>query len=359
MIHSPPVASAPEETEAFFSPRMPDPERAPRMPRGGPNVPPRPPWAPGIPPRQEFGGDLAVSALRRRLALEPDAVPEPPLVVTRERALPWMTRLGFIFLVAGVVAFGITFATSSDFFMTFVSKQSAPAKGDRIRLATNNPAVIASSPVHDPAKLLVEGRQAPANEPLLLGVSLQGASGNEIVLLNGLKPGTRLTAGAPVGALGWRLAAGDLGSVFAYAPRDYIGAMEAAIDLRSPGDRLLDSQIVRLEWVPKEPEPALRPSVPVHRLDSEEIAQLMKRGQQFLQTGDVASARLMFRRAAEDGNAAAALALGATYDPSVLREIGVLGFAPSTAQAREWYQKAADLGSTEAARRMERLPATR
>jgi TPR repeat protein len=93
----------------------------------------------------------------------------------------------------------------------------------------------------------------------------------------------------------------------------------------------------------------------VQRLDPDEIGRLIKRGQQYLQTGDIASARLMFRRAADEGSAPAALALGATFDPLILREIGVLGLGPNVAQARSWYQKAAELGSNEAARRIEQL----
>jgi hypothetical protein len=156
----------------------------------------------------------------------------------------------------------------------------------------------------------------------------------------------------------------DLNSVFAYAPRDYVGAMEASIDLRSAGDALLDSQVVRLEWVPKDPvqqhpapAPVLRPrpQAVLQPLDPEEIAKLLQRGRQFLQTGDIAAARLMLRRAADAGSAPAALALGASFDPAVLREMGVMGMTPNEAQARAWYQKAAELGSDEAPRRIERL----
>jgi TPR repeat protein len=147
----------------------------------------------------------------------------------------------------------------------------------------------------------------------------------------------------------------DLASVVAYAPRDYVGAMDAAIDLRSERNTLLDSQIVRLEWIPKAPPPeiASRPQGPT--LDPEEIARLVQRGQQFMQTGDLASARLMLRRAADAGSASAALALGASFDPLVLQDLGVLGMAPNTVQARAWYQMATELGSTEAPRRIERL----
>jgi TPR repeat protein len=158
----------------------------------------------------------------------------------------------------------------------------------------------------------------------------------------------------------------DLGRAFAYAPKDFVGVMDAAIDLRSAADRLMDSQVVRLEWIKKKPEPvatvgprldSMAPSATVQPLDAEEIATLLRRGQDFLKTGDIASARLVLRRAANAGNAQAALALGASFDSVFLAELGVLGFAPDPAHARAWYQRAAELGSTEAPRRLERLGA--
>src|SRR5258708_38775407 len=69
---------------------------------------------------------------------------------------------------------------------------------------------------------------------------------------------------------------------------------------------------------PAPPEPAVLPvsSPPVPSLDREEIAALYKRGEQLIQQGDIAAARLMFARAASVGDARAALALGASYDPA-------------------------------------------
>jgi TPR repeat protein len=63
----------------------------------------------------------------------------------------------------------------------------------------------------------------------------------------------------------------------------------------------------------------------------------------------------MFTRAAVAGDARSALALGASYDPDVLRKLGVLGVAADAAIAREWYAKASSYGSREAAQRIELL----
>jgi hypothetical protein len=92
---------------------------------------------------------------------------------------------------------------------------------------------------------------------------------------------------------------------------------------------------------------------PVPSMDPEEIAALYRRGEQLVTQGAIAAARLVFMRAAESGDARSALALGATYDPEVLRKLGVIGVAGDAALAREWYGKASSYGSREAAQRIE------
>ena len=131
------------------------------------------------------------------------------------------------------------------------------------------------------------------------------------MFLSGLENGTRLTAGTPLGSKGWRISARDLGSVMAYAPSDYIGAMHAAINLHAANNTVVDTRVVRLEWMPKSRTAAnaaaahraarRRPVVavpPAPQLDQEEIGRLIKRGQQLLATGDIAPARLLLQRAA-------------------------------------------------------------
>jgi TPR repeat protein len=81
----------------------------------------------------------------------------------------------------------------------------------------------------------------------------------------------------------------------------------------------------------------------------------VKRGEDFTAAGDFVSARLVFQRAAETGDAKAALMLAETYDPNVLGRLWAKGVAPDIAMARLWYEKAKDLGSPEAQRRLDRL----
>jgi hypothetical protein len=96
-------------------------------------------------------------------------------------------------------------------------------------------------------------------------------------------------------------------------------------------------------------------STAVRALDPEAIELFMKQGEQFIAAGDVVTARVTFERAAEAGDANAAVALGATYDPTVLAKLGVVGISADVAKARSWYQKAEKLGSPEARWRLDVL----
>ena len=99
------------------------------------------------------------------------------------------------------------------------------------------------------------------------------------------------------------------------------------------------------------PAPAAVPPKRVDAVPPELMAALMKRGNQSFDLGDIAAARLLFQRAAESGNAAAATALGRTYDPNFTALAG----ARDPAQAAEWYKKAIALGDPNAAEPLRRL----
>jgi TPR repeat protein len=122
----------------------------------------------------------------------------------------------------------------------------------------------------------------------------------------------------------------------------------------------LDRQVIRFEWVQKKQErlmPTLGPPAPtpgLAPLDPVQIAGLINLGRDLLKHGDVESARFLLKRAAIAGNAQAALELGLTFDATVLVQSGVLGIGSDVDQAREWYERAIKLGSTEASRHLER-----
>jgi hypothetical protein len=94
---------------------------------------------------------------------------------------------------------------------------------------------------------------------------------------------------------------------------------------------------------------------PARRLDADELAALMKRAKGLIAIGDIASARLLLERAADAQEASAALLLAQTYDPVVLGAQDTRSITPDPAAARTWYQKAAQLGSSDATQRLAQM----
>jgi hypothetical protein len=102
---------------------------------------------------------------------------------------------------------------------------------------------------------------------------------------------------------------------------------------------------------PLDSEPATAPNSKEH----DRAMGLHAKGKELLEQGNIQPARMLFRRAAEQGLAESALALGGTYDPVELAKLRVFGLQPDVAAARRWYDKARQLGATEAADRLRRL----
>jgi hypothetical protein len=220
-----------------------------------------------------FEGDIALRELRARSPLDPDAVPEPPVVGSRRSTLARMARLSGAVGLAALAAFLVVRATPT-----------AP-------------------------KVMAERRSEPVTD-------------RPVPMME------RFAAATPMAAP----------PVMAMQPPQ----AQAAEPPAPPA-------------VPTPPAPQALPAVspPAPSLDREEIAALYQRGEQLIAQGDVAAARLMFGRAAAAGDARSALALGASYDPEVLKKLGVVGVAANAALAREWYSKASGFGSREAAQRIE------
>ena len=101
--------------------------------------------------------------------------------------------------------------------------------------------------------------------------------------------------------------------------------------------------------------PPPREAVPARRIDPDELAALLKRAKGLLAIGDITSARLLLERAADAQEPEAALMLAGTYDPQVLGSQDLRSVTPDPAAARVWYQKAAQLGSADAKRRLSQL----
>jgi len=103
------------------------------------------------------------------------------------------------------------------------------------------------------------------------------------------------------------------------------------------------------------PKPETARSATPEPASAEGVAALIARGDGFRFTGDIASARLFYERAAEQGSPSAARAMGETFDPLVLEQSHVQGVRGEAQRAAGWYLKAITAGDTEAAFLLQRL----
>ncbi|HSR81613.1 MAG TPA: hypothetical protein VLL28_12625, partial [Hyphomicrobiaceae bacterium] len=65
--------------------------------------------------------------------------------------------------------------------------------------------------------------------------------------------------------------------------------------------------------------------------------------------------RLFYERAADAGLAQGAMALAGTFDATELAQLGVRGLQPDPKQARRWYERAQQLGASDAEERLRRI----
>jgi len=97
--------------------------------------------------------------------------------------------------------------------------------------------------------------------------------------------------------------------------------------------------------------PATPPAEPVAstlKISAGEISSLLTRGDSLFGGRDVTSARLYYERAADAGDAQAALRLGETYDPAFLTLARLNEVRGDPVVATRWYRRARELGNPEA-----------
>jgi hypothetical protein len=100
------------------------------------------------------------------------------------------------------------------------------------------------------------------------------------------------------------------------------------------------------------PKPPTKPA-----LSGAEIITLLARGDWLFATGDVDSARLLYERAAEAGEAQGAVRLGETFDPIFLGQAHLREARADAGMALFWYRRARDLGAMGITSRLKSLEA--
>lgn len=110
---------------------------------------------------------------------------------------------------------------------------------------------------------------------------------------------------------------------------------------------------------PEAPEqPVQPPREQAAPLSPQAEAVLMTRGNEILQQGGIAAARVIFEELARHGSPAGALALARTYDPAYAVPAAAAP-APNMAEARKWYERAAELGNSDAMQRLAEIASGR
>lgn len=130
-------------------------------------------------------------------------------------------------------------------------------------------------------------------------------------------------------------------------------AYQTALQAQSQSQVQSQIQVQTEAPAPVAAQPA--PPEPARTLDADTLAALMTRARSLIGVGDIAAARLLLERAADAKDATAALLLAQTYDPAVLGTSDARSVTADAVAARDWYQRAAGLGSAEARQRLAQL----
>lgn len=273
-----------------------------------------------------FDGDRAMLALQHQLALDPDEMPEPPV---RIDGRPPLERIALrLCAVAGIAALVAWLTISLPVDISLPIKFSQPIKPHIEEIVH---AAVAPSLTATPVKL-IHIHTATAPLPVVpAAIPAPVAEAAPIAT-------QETSAAVPTAPTGVTVQTAEA------SPTQETSAAPTATP--EPAEAVPPAD---------PPQPAAKPLIKPPTLSADEIAVLVKRGKDFLTNGDISSARLLLRRAAEAGNAEAALALGSTFDPVIIARLGAIGVKADAAKARQWYEKAAALGSNTASQQIAKL----
>jgi hypothetical protein len=325
----------------------------------------------------------------------------------RRALLQQVIRFSIAVAIAASIATLLVMAIPSSQRPAGQDNASLSAAWQSVKSSVTPAAAPPPPPVKRTATLAVQDGSGFANDPVPLGIHVGAPPPGAFVSINGLTAGARLTSGKRTGAGEWRVPATEISGVSVIPPEGFAGQMLVTAELRDEAGVALTGTSTRLTWQAAAPSlaavspriaaappaaaappvvvpppvavapppvvvappvavataaPSAIPASPqaevVRSLDSREIAALIKRGQDLLSGGDVQSARLLLMRGAEARDGRAALLVGTTYDPALLRQIGADGLA-DIAQARTWYQRAKEWGEPDAQRKLDALALSR
>ncbi len=196
--------------------------------------------------------------------------------------------------------------------------------------------------------LRVEARK-PARLPLQMQPE-SAALEPYIVVLGGAPAGTILSGASRIGSDTWFLPPGAASRLEITLPEWSGSPFEVAIELRRTNGLVAGETKA---WIAVPPPGAAEATGSGG--DPAAAKDLLTQGSRLIERGEIVAARSVYQRAADMGSGEAALALGSTYDPNRLWSLGVLGMVGSKERAKHWYARANDLGHPEANGRLQLL----
>ncbi len=265
---------------------------------------------------------------------------------------------------------GFCFAVSGFLAMTPGQVQAAPLSTGAAQFSIGQPGRNAHLPV-----LLAQGVSdefsvadvmGPPGSPIALAIYIgRDALNGDLFALSGLPPEVRLSAGGRRNDL-WIVRQKDISALTLTAPPGFTGAFRVSVTRaptpQRPGrtlaftvnvyDDRADTRATVASAV-TDSSPMLR-QIPSY-IPTPEERMLFERADERLNAGDVGGARSIFEYLAAKGNAAAAFAVGSTYDPLFLEKLFIAGVEGNAKKALEWYRKADKLGNPEAQARLNSL----
>lgn len=244
-----------------------------------------------------------------------------------------------------------------------------------------------------PVNAAAEPARAPAGSPIPIDLALPRSDGQEVsVMVQGVPQGVTLSSGSFIGGGTWVLTEQEAANLVLRTPASFnpqafaVDVVFVKSDGKVPESRRIDIVVdpahapapagsglaagdaaetppaptpanvavhspasggPAFEGYEDKPEPEEKsaentgfPTAPPSTLSKEQEAKLLARGKEFMELGDVASARLIYGHAARLGSKDAMLALGKTFDPAHLASLGVRGVQPDQNQAHAWYERA-------------------
>jgi hypothetical protein len=186
---------------------------------------------------------------------------------------------------------------------------------------------------------------------------------NSFIRIRGLPPMAALSDGHSISPGTWAVPLVALPNLSIILPAGTKGESTVAISLVGIDGELLAEATMVLAIAPAAvvtPQAAPPASngpaaLPASSAERERAQGLHAKGIEQLERGNIHAARKFFEHATAAGLAQSAVALAATYDPDELAKIKIVGLQPDIAMARKWYEKARELGASEAGERLRRL----